>query len=158
MELDEDDGMLDALPDGLADGLPDGLGDVLQDGVAANMDPSMMTGGHVGYAGSPLYSNMDAMRFGSGMPHAQQMLTQPVSQFQVPGLNQQRLEAVTQSLGMSEREVWQGRHDGAGGMLPWPGNMSSIFRKGKAFGRSGSDHSAGRQKVIYEPWKHDRAC
>ncbi len=150
MELDEeDDGMPDALPDGLADSLPDGLGEVLRDGVAGNIDPSMMADGHASYGGGHLYSDMGAVQFGSEMPlgaHAQQMLTQPVSQFRVPSLNQQRLEAVTQSLGAMEQEVWQGRHDESNGMLPWPGNMSSISRKGKPHGRGGFNHSADRQR------------
>jgi hypothetical protein len=123
------DGMPDGLPDGLADSLPDGLGQELQEGMDASIDPEMLQAGHLGST----YSNMGGLPFGSGLSLASQGRQMPhsVSQFRIPGSGQQRLESVTQSLGTVEQEVWQNRHDQQpDGLLPWPGNMASMYRQG----------------------------
>ncbi|KIW71688.1 hypothetical protein, variant 3 [Phialophora macrospora] len=127
MEVDEeDDGISDGLSDGMPDGLPDGLGQEFQDGMDTSIDPKMLQAGHLGSIGGSTYSNMGGLPFGSGLPlgsHGRQMPPHSANQFGIPSLDQQRLESVTQSLGTVELPD---------GLLPWPGNMASIYRQGEA--------------------------
>ena len=122
------DDLTDGLPEGLADSLPDGLGEELQDGVDAKIDTPMMPGRHVGYMGGSTYSNTDSIPFTSGLPLGSRCGPMPsVAQYAIPSLGQQRLESVAQSLGTTEQQVWQGRHDNrVDDALPWPGNMSTL--------------------------------
>ena len=134
-EMSNGFGEVDSLPNGLADSLPDGLGDGLRVGMDGQIDPSMMQGGHGGYMGGSMYSNIGTMPFANGLPlnaQGQQRPMHSTAQFGVPTLGQQRAESVMQSLGTVEQQVWQGAHDQDPlDTFAWPENMPPAPAKRK---------------------------
>ncbi|OAL19961.1 hypothetical protein AYO22_09488 [Fonsecaea multimorphosa] len=121
----EVDGEEEEMSDGIPDSLPDGFAEQFQGSLGSSIDPAMLQDGHVDLTAGSLYPNMSVMDFaGRGRPgmQGQRMPTQAAAgQFQVDGLPEE-------TFGAGGQQRWQGRGHEIDGMLPWPGNMASMYR------------------------------
>ncbi|OAP56633.1 hypothetical protein AYL99_08745 [Fonsecaea erecta] len=141
----EVDGEEEEMSEGLPDSLAAGFGEQFQGSIGRSIDPAMLQDGHVDLTDGDLYPNMSVMNFAGGQPgiQGQRMPTQAAApQFQVGGLPQE-------TYGGAGEQRWQGQGQGhqVDGLLPWPGNMVSMYgRTAPDDGRGGFDDHGDRER------------